>query len=72
MKLLKENDIFSQGMFIIGQRKDTAESIASLREFANDLNPDLAIFAILTPFPGTDVSSSKKERLDRGLELGKL
>jgi anaerobic magnesium-protoporphyrin IX monomethyl ester cyclase len=55
VKLLKENDIFSQGMFIIGQRKDTAESIASLREFVNDLNPDLAIFAILTPFPGTAI-----------------
>jgi anaerobic magnesium-protoporphyrin IX monomethyl ester cyclase len=55
VKLLKKNDIFSQGMFIIGQRNDTAESIASLREFANDLNPDLAIFAILTPFPGTAV-----------------
>jgi len=53
VKLLKENDIFSQGMFIIGQRQDTAESIAGLREFANDLDPDLAIFAILTPFPGT-------------------
>jgi anaerobic magnesium-protoporphyrin IX monomethyl ester cyclase len=55
VKLLKKNDIFSQGMFIIGQRNDNAESIASLREFANDLNPDLAIFAILTPFPGTAV-----------------
>jgi len=55
VKFLKENDIFSQGMFIIGHRKDTAESVASLREFANDLNPDLAIFAILTPFPGTAV-----------------
>ncbi|MCW4034011.1 MAG: B12-binding domain-containing radical SAM protein [Candidatus Bathyarchaeota archaeon] len=55
VKLLKENDIFSQGMFIIGQRKDTNQSIAALREFANDLDPDLAIFAILTPFPGTGV-----------------
>ncbi len=55
MKLLKENDIFSQGMFIIGQRKDTAKSISGLREFVNELDPDLAIFAILTPFPGTAV-----------------
>ena len=55
VKLLSKNDIFSQGMFIIGQRQDTAESIAGLRDFANDLDPDLAIFAILTPFPGTAI-----------------
>ena len=61
VKLLKENDIFSQGMFIIGQRKDTAKSMADLREFANDLNPDLAIFAILTPFPGTAVFEEAKQ-----------
>jgi anaerobic magnesium-protoporphyrin IX monomethyl ester cyclase len=60
VKLLKKNDIFSQGMFIIGQRKDTAESIAGLREFANELDPDLAIFAILTPFPGTAVYEEAK------------
>jgi len=61
VKLLKENDIFSQGMFIIGQRRDTAESIAGLREFANDLDPDLAIFAILTPFPGTVIYEEAKK-----------
>jgi anaerobic magnesium-protoporphyrin IX monomethyl ester cyclase len=61
VKLLKESDIFSQGMFIIGQRKDTARSIAGLREFANELDPDLAIFAILTPFPGTAVFEEAKQ-----------
>ena len=55
VRLLKENDIFAQAMFIIGERKDTAESIAELREFANELDPDFAIFAILTPFPGTEL-----------------
>ncbi len=55
VKLLKKNDIFTQAMFIIGERKDTAESIAKLREFSNELDPGLAIFAILTPFPGTGV-----------------
>ena len=60
VKMLHENDIFAQAMFIIGERKDSAESIASLREFANDLDPDLAIFAILTPFPGTEVFEEAK------------
>jgi anaerobic magnesium-protoporphyrin IX monomethyl ester cyclase len=60
VKLLKKNDIFTQGMFIIGQRKDTAESIAGLRDFVNELDPDLAIFAILTPFPGTAIYDEAK------------
>ncbi len=55
VKLLKENDIFSHAMFVIGERKDTAESIADLREFANELDPDFAIFTALTPFPGTEI-----------------
>jgi len=60
IKLLHKNDIFAQAMLIIGERKDTAESIANLREFVNDLDPDLAIFAILTPFPGTEVFEEAK------------
>ncbi|HEX9262321.1 MAG TPA: radical SAM protein, partial [Candidatus Bathyarchaeia archaeon] len=53
--LLKENNIFAHAMLIIGQRKDTHESIARLREFANELDPDLVMFGILTPFPGTEI-----------------
>jgi anaerobic magnesium-protoporphyrin IX monomethyl ester cyclase len=55
VKLLKENDIFAHAMFIIGERRDTAKSIAHLREFVNELDPDLVIFGILTPFPGTEL-----------------
>jgi len=53
--LLKENNIFAHAMVIIGQRKDTHESIARLREFADELDPDLVMFGILTPFPGTEI-----------------
>jgi len=60
VKLLRENDIAAHTMFIIGDRKDTAESIASLREFVNELDPDFAIFAILTPFPGTEIFEEGK------------
>jgi anaerobic magnesium-protoporphyrin IX monomethyl ester cyclase len=62
VKLLKKNDIFSQAMFIIGERKDTTKSIARLREFSNELDPGLAIFAILTPFPGTAVYEEAKRK----------
>ena len=60
VKLSKKNDIFAQTMLIIGERKDTAKSIAELREFVNDLDPDFAIFAILTPFPGTELFEEAK------------
>ncbi len=61
MRLLKENDIFAQATLIIGERKDSAESIAKLREFVNQIDPDLAIFMILTPFPGTELYETAKQ-----------
>jgi len=60
IRLLKENDIFAHAMFIIGERKDTIESIVDLREFVNELDPDFAIFAVLTPFPGTELFEEAK------------
>jgi anaerobic magnesium-protoporphyrin IX monomethyl ester cyclase len=60
VKLLKENGIFAHAMFILGQRKDNAQSIAKLGEFANELDPDFALFCALTPFPGTEVFEEAK------------
>ena len=53
MKILNNNDIFSHAMFVIGTRNDTSKSIERLRQFSMDLEPDFAIFTVLTPFPGT-------------------
>jgi anaerobic magnesium-protoporphyrin IX monomethyl ester cyclase len=55
VKLLKENGIFAHAMIIIGNRKDTHQTIADLKEFANELDPDFVMFGILTPFPETEV-----------------
>jgi anaerobic magnesium-protoporphyrin IX monomethyl ester cyclase len=60
VKLLKKNNIAAHTMFIIGERKDTVKSIKSLREFVSELDPDFAIFAILTPFPGTEIFEEAK------------
>ncbi|MCP8322697.1 MAG: B12-binding domain-containing radical SAM protein [Candidatus Methylarchaceae archaeon HK02M2] len=62
VELLKKNDIFSHAMFIIGDRKDTAESITDLRKFANELDPDFAIFTVLTPFPGIEAFEEAKRK----------
>jgi anaerobic magnesium-protoporphyrin IX monomethyl ester cyclase len=53
MKILRDNDVFSHAMFVIGTRKETHESVKRLREFSIDLQPDFAIYTALTPFPGT-------------------
>jgi len=60
IKLLKQNDMFSQATCIIGERKDSAESIANLRGFVSSLDPDIAIFMMLTPFPGTELYEEAK------------
>jgi anaerobic magnesium-protoporphyrin IX monomethyl ester cyclase len=53
MKIMAQNDIFSQAMFVIGARRDTHDSIERLREYSHELTSDLAIYTALTPFPGT-------------------
>jgi anaerobic magnesium-protoporphyrin IX monomethyl ester cyclase len=60
VRLLKGNGIFSHAMFVIGDRKDSRESIGHLREFANELDPDFGIFTALTPFPGTEIHEEAK------------
>jgi anaerobic magnesium-protoporphyrin IX monomethyl ester cyclase len=55
VNLLNKNDIFSHAMFVIGERKDTRESIEHVRLFADELDPDFAIFTALTPYPGTEI-----------------
>jgi anaerobic magnesium-protoporphyrin IX monomethyl ester cyclase len=53
--LLRQNNIFSQGMFILGERSDSHESSQALRKYADWLDPDIATFMTLTPFPGTEI-----------------
>ena len=61
MNVLRQNDVFSQAMFVIGSRKDTHESIEQLRQFTQDITPDIAIFTALTPFPGTEYFETAKK-----------
>jgi anaerobic magnesium-protoporphyrin IX monomethyl ester cyclase len=55
IKSLEENGIFSQATMIVGNRKDTHASIEGLRRYVDALNPGLAIFMVLTPYPGTEL-----------------
>jgi anaerobic magnesium-protoporphyrin IX monomethyl ester cyclase len=58
---LRHNQILSQGTFIIGHRTDSREKIASLREYADWLDPDIATFMALTPYPGTEIYEAAKQ-----------
>jgi anaerobic magnesium-protoporphyrin IX monomethyl ester cyclase len=60
--LLRENQVFSQGTFIIGHPEDSHESIEALRNYADYLDPDIASFFALTPFPGTEIYSEGKQK----------
>jgi anaerobic magnesium-protoporphyrin IX monomethyl ester cyclase len=51
--IMRENDVFTQAMLVIGARDDTSESIERLRQFSLSLEPKLNIYTVLTPFPGT-------------------
>lgn len=54
-RLLKQYDIISQAMFILGGWWETRESIKQKLKLAVELDPDFAIFTPLTPFPGTEL-----------------
>jgi anaerobic magnesium-protoporphyrin IX monomethyl ester cyclase len=62
MALLKANGIMAQTTAIIGERSATHESIATFRHWIDEMNPDLAIFMILTPFPGTELYTTAKQQ----------
>jgi anaerobic magnesium-protoporphyrin IX monomethyl ester cyclase len=61
IKLMKRNGIFAQATFILGQRDDTRETLKGLREYVSQVDPDLAIFMLLTPFPGTELYEDAKK-----------
>jgi anaerobic magnesium-protoporphyrin IX monomethyl ester cyclase len=61
--LLKENDILSQTTAIIGHRQDSHESIEAFRQWINDVDPDIAVFMTMTPYPGTPLY---EEALENG------
>lgn len=55
VKLLKSYGIRVWGSFIVGGLGETKEAIRRTVEYARWLNPDIAEFSILTPFPGTEL-----------------
>jgi len=53
--LIKKVGLESWGFFMIGLPEETPETILETIKFAIELDPDIAKFHILKPFPGTEV-----------------
>ena len=56
------------GSFIIGNSEDTRETIYDNFHYANDIDVDIPLFLILTPFPKTEI---RQELLKHGLITNK-
>ena len=54
-KLAKKMGLETWAFFMIGLPQETEDSIKETIDFAKKLNPDVAKFHILKPFPGTEV-----------------
>jgi len=52
-KLTKKAGMLVRGYFMIGFIGETIEEMNQTIEFAKELDPDIATFSFLTPFPGT-------------------
>jgi anaerobic magnesium-protoporphyrin IX monomethyl ester cyclase len=64
VNLLKEHDIISQGLIIVGTYDETVESILHKIKYMKSLKIDFPIFTMFTPFPGSTVyEQAKKEGL---------
>jgi anaerobic magnesium-protoporphyrin IX monomethyl ester cyclase len=62
VNLLKENDILAQTTAIIGHRQDSAESIEAFRKWIDEVDPDIAVFMTMTPYPGTPIYNEALEK----------
>lgn len=63
LDLARENDIMTEASFMVGGPEETPESIAKTIEVAIRLNPDIAVFPVLTPMPFTPIYEEFKDRI---------
>ena len=61
--LLRDVDIMTEASFMIGFPEDTPESVTSTIEEAIRINPDIAVFPLITPMPFTPLYKQMKSRI---------
>ncbi len=61
--LLREHDIMTEASFMIGFPTETWDTIKQTVEVAMRLNPDIAVFPVLTPMPFTPLWDEMYDRI---------
>lgn len=62
VKLTKLAKIDVRGAFMVGSPIETKETVLKTLNFAIELNPEIAIFNITTPYPGTQMFEEAKKQ----------
>jgi len=63
LDLARENDIMTEASFMVGYPTETWDSIEKTIDVAMRLNPDIAVFPVLTPMPFTPIYEEYKDRV---------
>lgn len=63
LDLLREADIVTEASFMVGFPTETWETIQDTIDSAIYLNPDVAVFPVVTPMPFTPLFQDMKERI---------
>ena len=61
--LLREHDIMTEASFMVGFPNETWDSIAKTIDEAVRLNPDIAVFPVITPMPFTPLYEEMYDRI---------
>ena len=64
IRLLREADIFTEAQFIVGLDNETAETLEETFQMAWDWQPDLANWAMYTPWPFTPLYQEIKDKVE--------
>jgi anaerobic magnesium-protoporphyrin IX monomethyl ester cyclase len=63
LDLCRENGIITEASFMIGFPNETWDSIQNTIDSAIYLNPDIAVFPVVTPMPFTPIHAEMKDRI---------
>lgn len=61
-RVIHESGLQTKAFFMIGNPKETKETVKKTIDFAIELNPTYAFFSILIPFPGISIFDEFKEK----------
>lgn len=64
IRLLRENGIVSEAQFIVGLENETAETLEETYQMARDWNPDMANWAMYTPWPFSDLFQELGDKVE--------